>query len=307
MGYKIQKIAQELGRHPSTIYRELKRNQDERGYYYTNKAHCYAKSRRKNNGLRARRIPESLWVKVEYLLELQWSPEQIANKTGVSHESIYRYVYKDKIQRGELYLNLRQSKKRRQKRVNRNKKGCLIPYAVSIDKRPKIVDKRTRFGDFEVDTIIGANQQQALVTIVERKSGLTFIQKVPNKTAELVSKAIVELLLPIKSKVKTITSDNGSEFTHHQYVAERLKCKYYFAHPYSSWERGTNENTNGLIIQYFPKKMPFAMISHEDVLAVMARLNHRPRKRLGFETPNQVFYKLDWHLAFEPTVYFFDK
>lgn len=161
---------------------------------------------------------------------------------------------------------------------------------MSIELRPKIVESRTRLGDFEVDTIIGANQKKALVSIVERKSGLTFIKKVEHKTASAVQAAIIELLMPIKSRVKTITSDNGREFAHHETIANALDCYYYFAHPYSSWERGTNENTNGLIRQYFPKQMTFDSITDEEVEAVAHRLNQRPRKRLNFKTPYEVFY-----------------
>lgn len=290
IGFKIKKIANALGRHPSTIYRELNRNKDNRGYYYHRKAHSFAIERRKENHQRALRISESLWGYIEYRLEEQWSPEQISHFTGVSHEHIYQYIYKDKKKGGKLYLNLRHKAKKRQRRSNGYRRRALIPNAVSIELRPKIVESRTRLGDFEVDTIIGANQKKALVSIVERKSGLTFIKKVEHKTASAVQAAIIELLMPIKSRVKTITSDNGREFAHHETIANALDCYYYFAHPYSSWERGTNENTNGLIRQYFPKQMTFDSITDEEVEAVAHRLNQRPRKRLNFKTPYEVFY-----------------
>ncbi|OCG22637.1 hypothetical protein A9G11_06970 [Gilliamella sp. wkB108] len=174
-----------------------------------------------------------------------------------------------------------------------------------IDTRPNIVEKRGRIGDFEVDRIIGGNRKQALVTIVERKTGLALIKKVERKTAEEVKKAIIDLLTNIKHSVKTITSDNGLEFAEHKAIASALDCQYYFAHPYSSWERGSNENLNGLIRQYFPKRMVFDSISDEEIKAVENRLNHRSRKRLKYKTPYRAFYSLDSHLDVEFSFYFY--
>lgn len=300
MGFKKKVIAQTLGRHVSTIYRELKRNKDHRGYYFARKAHEFAVARREDNGKRAIRISETVWGYIEYKLEEQWSPEQISHFSGVSHEHIYQYVYKNKQQGGDLYLNLRQKRsRRRNKRLSRYQNRGRIINAVSIDKRPKIVDKRCRIGDFEIDTIIGGNRKQALVSIVERKTGFAFIKRVNRKTANAVKDAIIDLLKPIKHRIKTITSDNGSEFAEHQAIASSLDCRYYFAHPYSSWERGSNENLNGLIRQYFPKKMVFDSISDEEIKAVENRLNHRPRKRLKYKTPYEAFFKLDSHLDVE--------
>ena len=291
IGLKKKVIAKIPGRHVSTIYRELKRNKDQRGYYYPRKAHQFAVARREDNGKRAIGISETIWGYIEYKLEEQWSPEQISYFSGVSHEHIYQYVYKDKQQGGKLYHNLRQKRcQRRNKRLSRYQNRGQIMDAVSIEKRPKIVDKRGRTGDFEVDTIIGGNRKQALVSIVERKTGLALIKRVQRKTAEEVKDAIIELLTPIKYRVKTITSDNGLEFAEHKAIASALDCHYYFAHPYSSWERGSNENLNGLIRQYFPKKMVFDSISDEEIKAVENRLNHRPRKRLKYKTPYEAFY-----------------
>jgi transposase, IS30 family len=167
----------------------------------------------------------------------------------------------------------------------------MIPNRLSIEERPTIVGTRSRVGDWEADTVIGKNHRQAIVSIVERKSGFTLIHKVERKTALAVSQAMIGLLKPHQKKVHTITSDNGREFAGHEEIANRLKADFYFAHPYSSWERGTNENTNGLIRQYFPKSRDFTTITQQEIDTAMERLNNRPRKRLGYKTPNQVFFK----------------
>ncbi|HHH72322.1 MAG TPA: IS30 family transposase, partial [Sulfuricurvum sp.] len=160
----------------------------------------------------------------------------------------------------------------------------------SIDERPAIVDKRSRIGDFEIDTVIGKNHKQALVTIVDRYSKLTLIKKVTHKRAELVRSAAARLLAPIAHWVHTVTADNGKECAEHETLSEAVKADVYFAHPYASWERGTNENTNGLIRQYFPKGTRFEEITDEQIKAVQEKLNRRPRKTLGFKTPYEVFF-----------------
>ena len=158
--------------------------------------------------------------------------------------------------------------------------------------RPIIVDSRIRIGDWEADTIIGKGHRQAIVSLTERKSRLIFIKKVVRKTAEAVRDAVLDLLGPIAHAVHTITSDNGTEFAGHKTIAEKLKAAFYFAHPYHAWERGTNENANGLVRQYFPKGHDFKTITDGQINFVMDRLNNRPRKTLGFLTPMQVFYNL---------------
>ena len=186
--------------------------------------------------------------------------------------------------------NLR-CQKQRKKRYGMIDRRGMIPNRLSIDDRPAIVETRSRIGDWEADTIIGKNHRQAIVSIVERKTGFTLIRKVERKTAQAVSKAMTTLLKPYVSKVHTVTSDNGREFARHEEIAAALKADFYFAHPYSSWERGTNENTNGLIRQYFPKNRDFTTITQQEIDTAMERLNNRPRKRLGYQTPNQVFFK----------------
>ena len=177
------------------------------------------------------------------------------------------------------------------KRYGKMERRGQIPNRLFIEDRPAIVDERKRIGDWEADTIIGKNHRQAIVSIVERKTGLTLIKKVERKTSKAVSQAMIDLLKPYKNKVRTITSDNGKEFAGHEEIAKKLKADFYFAHPYASWERGTNENTNGLIRQYFPKNRDFTTITKKEINFAMERLNNRPRKRLGYRTPNQVFFK----------------
>jgi IS30 family transposase len=184
---------------------------------------------------------------------------------------------------------LRCQKIRRQ-RYGRYDRRSQLQGRRSIESRPKIVDAKRRRGDWEADTIIGRGHPQAIVSLVERKSKFVRLEKVTRNTAELVGQAIRKQLQPLI--VKTITSDNGREFAQHQSIARHLKADFYFAHPYASWERGLNENTNGLVRQYFPKKSDFSKITDRQLKQVVERLNHRPRKTLGYKTPNEVFFKL---------------
>jgi IS30 family transposase len=161
---------------------------------------------------------------------------------------------------------------------------------VSIDERPAIVDTRQRLGDWEVDTIIGKGHRHAIVSLTERKSRLALLSKVERKTARTVANAVIELLKPLPVRTHTLTADNGKEFADHERISRDLRADVYFAHPYSAWERATNENMNGLIRQYFPKKRNFATITQQEIEFVMERLNNRPRKCLGFKTPNEVFF-----------------
>ena len=160
-----------------------------------------------------------------------------------------------------------------------------------IDKRPKVVEQKKRIGDLEIDTVIGKDHQGVLVTVVDRKSKLSLIKSVPSKEASVVTHALIEMLLPLKPVIKTITSDNGKEFAYHKQVSQALDAHFYFAHPYHSWERGLNEHTNGLIRQYIPKKTDFTSITKEQIVTIQNRLNHRPRKVLGYKTPYEVFFK----------------
>jgi len=284
--------AELIGVDKSTISRELRRNGGLRGYR-PQQAHRFCLHRRSQKA--KPRIESATWRLVEHLIREEWSPEQISGwlqsecHYSISIEWIYQYILTDKQSGGTLYKHLR-CQKQRKKRYGIYSYRGQIPNQVSIDHRPAVVEYRSRYGDWELDTVIGKNHQQALVTLVERKSRLTLIIKVMRKTAANVSDAIIGLLSALKPWVHTLTADNGREFAQHSYIAKKLKAKFYFAHPYASWERGLNENTNGLIRQYFPKKHDFTAITDYQIDHVMDKLNNRPRKCLGFKTPNEVFF-----------------
>jgi len=290
-GHDQSDIAMILCRNKSPISRELKRNTGLRGYR-PKQAQRLTDDRRQNK-VQAR-ITDTVWFNVEQLLRQDWSPEQISlwlkaeKQMSISHEWIYQYVLQDKYGGGDLCRHLRCQKQRRKRYGSYNRRGQIIGR-VSIDDRPVIVEKHSRIGDWELVTIIGKKHQQAIVSLTERKPRFTLIQKVERKTAAFVSRAIIKLLTPFSDKVITLTSDYGKEFADHQAIAEKLNAKFYFAHPYASWERGLNENTNGLIRQYFPKGSDFTNITHKEIKQVMHKLNNRPRKCLGIKTPNQVF------------------
>lgn len=285
-GHKQSEIANVLDRSPSTISRELARNHGGRGYR-PKQAQCLAEARRAMN---ARTIDESTWRFAQARLREDWSPDQISNHAAISIETVYQRVYADKRAGGSLWKHLRCQKQRRKRYGKHDRRGT-IPNRLSIEHRPAIVEERSRIGDWEADTVIGKNHKQAIVSLVERKSGFTLIHKVERRTADAVSRAMTRLLKPYQCQVHTITSDNGKEFAGHEKVARALQADFYFAHPYASWERGTNENTNGLIRQYFPKGSDFSAITQQKISLVMKRLNNRPRKRLGYLTPAQVFFK----------------
>ena len=253
--HRQAEIASILGRHKATISRELRRNRGLRDYR-PKQAHRLALARRA--GKSRVRFTTLIWNQIEALIRKDWSPEQICGRLEaeqsirISHEYIYLYIYADKRAGGTLHQHLRCQKQRRKRYGSYDRRG-IIPNQVSIDERPSIVDAKGRFGDWEGDTVIGKQHRGALVTLVERKSLYTFIGGVCRNTASAVREAIVAGLAPYKDRVHTLTYDNGREFSEHERMAAELDAQVYFAHPYSSWERGANENTNGLIRQYFPK------------------------------------------------------
>lgn len=295
-GKSISKIAKKIGCDKSTISRELRRNKGKRGYR-PKQAHRTARERWKGAAKAVKMTPELIKV-VEDRLRQHWSPEQISGrlkrdgKAAVSHERIYQHVLENKRSGGELWRCLRWSHRRRRKRYGRADCRGEIPGRVSIEKRGRKANKRKRVGHLERDLVIGKNHRGALLTIVDRKSRLTLAARVQGKTAKEVHAATVKVLGPIRRALKTITNDNGKEFASHKKTAKELKVKIYFSHPYSSWERGTNENTNGLLRQYFPKKTTdFTKVAAREVSRAVSELNSRPRKRLGFRTPLEVFKK----------------
>jgi len=287
----LSEIATVIGVHKSSVSRELKRNQGNRGYR-PQQAHELALGRRSKS---VPRITATVWAVVVKLLKQDWSPEQISGRLKkeqgicISHEWIYQYILADKRSNGDLYKHLRCQKKRR-KRYGKYERRGKLPNCRSIEERPAIVNARKRLGDWEVDTILGQKHKQAMVTLTERKSRFTLLAKVKRRTAQAVRKQVYRMLLPVKNKVHTLTSDHGKEFADHEQIAQMLELKFYFAHPYAAWERGTNENTNGLLRQYFPKKSDFQSVSNQELEQAMTRLNFRPRKILRFKTPFEVFY-----------------
>jgi IS30 family transposase len=298
-GFNQTEIAMELNRHKSTISREIARNTGLRGYR-PKQAQRLTLERRQAKPLPW--ITDATWSNVRKLLRQDWSPEQISlwldteYGVSISHEWIYQYVLQDKKYGGTLYRHLRCQKQRRKRYGSYSRRGQLIDR-VSIDERPSVVDSRSRIGDWELDTIIGKNHKQAIVSLTERRSRFTLIQKVKRKTAQCVTEAIISLLAPFSDQVHTLTADNGKEFAGHKVIADTLSAQFYFAHPYASWERGLNENTNGLIRQYFPKKRDFKTITQKEINRVMDKLNNRPRKCLGIKTPNQVFLGINPSVA----------
>ena len=293
MGHSLSEIAEVLGVNKSSVSRELKRNSGKRGYR-PQQAQALALERRSKGH---HRITSRTWATVARLLRQEWSPEQISGRLkkeqglGISHEWIYQYVLQDQWAGGELYRHLRCQKQRRKRYGQYERRGQLL-NCTSIEERPALVNRRQRLGDWEVDTLIGKRHKQAMVTLTERKSRFTLLGKVTHRTAQEVENQIHKLLQPVSNQVYTLTSDRGKEFANHQHLAETLNLKFYFAHPYAAWERGTNENTNGLIRQYFPKKHDFQTISKNQIQQVMHKLNLRPRKTLRFKTPFEVFCHL---------------
>ena len=290
-GHDCSSIARLIKRHKSTISRELRRNSGQRGYRPAQAQQQALARRCTDNG---KRISEGTWAMVDIKLGQLWSPEQVCGylkvngMPSVSHERIYQHIYADQRAGGILHKSLRCQKQRRKRYGHRDRRGGIV-NAVSIEQRPGAVERRERYGDWEVDLVIGAGQQQALVTLNERKSRFALLGKVERKTAQAVSDTMIGLLTPFADCVHTVTSDNGKEFAQHARIAKDLDAQFFFAHPYCSWERGANENMNGLLRQFFPKKMAFADITDSDIALAMYSLNHRPRKCLGFKTPYEVF------------------
>ena len=286
-------IADELGVHKSTISRETRRNQGDKGYR-PKQAHQYAQDRQQNAQKHIKFTAELKKMVTDKIL-LDWSPEQISgyfkkNKTAdISHERIYQFLLADKKSGGTLYLHLRHAGKKYKKRYGSKDRRGQIKNRVSIDERPTIVDKKYRIGDWEGDTIIGKQQQKAMVTLVDRASKIVRIGRVATKHSEVVSDIIVGLLQPMERITHTLTFDNGKEFSNHEEIAKSLNADIYFAHPYSSWERGLNENTNGLIRQYIKKGSSFEGITEKKIAFIEDRLNNRPRKILGYWTPNETY------------------
>ncbi|MCW8128717.1 IS30 family transposase [Microbulbifer halophilus] len=292
-GHSQAEISELLERNPSTISRELRRNAGLRGYHPGQAQKLSAV--RRHEAYKARKMTDEVRGQIESLLRQELSPQQVVGylerHTGVSlhHETIYQLIYADKANGGDLYTHLRIASKPYRKRYGSYDRRGKIKNRVSIDERPAAVDQGRRVGDWEGDTVIGKGHNGALLTMVERKTLYTVIVRLAGKRADLLTDAAIAHMAHLKDKIKTITFDNGLEFAGHEMIAKELKTDIYFAHPYASWERGINENTNGLIRQYFPKGTDFNMVTDEQVRFVMDRLNSRPRSSRGGRSPNELF------------------
>lgn len=300
-GFNYSEIADSIGVHRSTVGREIKRNCDKRSMEYRHDLAQRKYATRQKNKPKHIRFTPLVKQDIEKLLKEDYSPEQVVGqlkklgKATVSHERIYQYVWEDKHKGGSLHKHLRNQGRRYRKRGNAKDNRGIIKNRVSIDKRPEIVEQRSRFGDLEVDLIIGKKHKQAILTICDRASGMLKMRKVKSKQSQEVGQAMIEELQDWLPYIKTITADNGKEFADHQRVAESLGIDYYFAHPYHSWERGANENLNGLIRQYFKKSSDFSSLTHKEIKTVEHKINLRPRKRFNFENPIFVMDKLLFH------------
>lgn len=287
-------IARTIDRNPSVVSREIKRNCDGRsGKYSADLAHRKCLSRHEQKP-KYRLLDDQMRQQIIDLLEEKYSPEQIVGtmkRKGlkcVSHEWIYRMIWKDKKRLGRLHTHLRGKGKPYRKRGSVGQRGRNLNRR-DISERPEIVELRSRIGDLEIDTIVGNNNTKAIVTINDRKTGILRMAKVGLKSSTLVTQKTIELLIPWKSIIHTITADNGTEFRGHETIAKELDIDFYFATPYHSWERGSNENLNRLIRQYIPKRTDFDTITPDFIKFVEGKLNDRPRKRFGYRSPNEMF------------------
>ncbi len=291
-GQTYTEIAQVIGVHKSTVSREMSRNPWNAGEWWALIADSRALYRRCKPHFR---IPRAEWVEVERLLREDWSPEQVSNRLKleqgirISPEWIYKHIFADHDRGGELYKHLRHLNKRKKRGRYAEIRGRMANIQ-SIDLRPPIVESRERLGDWEGDTLMGKRNGPVLITLTDRKSRFTLLGLAKSRLAPLVRDQICRLLFPYQDQRHSLTSDRGKEFSEHAEIARTLGISFYFAHPYAAWERGTNENTNGLLRQYFPKYSPFQGITEADVQQAMNKLNHRPRKALGFRTPFEVFF-----------------
>jgi len=297
-GKSKEEIAALLGFHRSTIYREICRNGGKQGEVYE----AYSAQRYYENRKILRNRETKFTYKMEhmarfFLIERHYSPEQIAGSCKradipmVSHERLYQWIWADKKKGGNLYTYLRRTERKYRKRGSKNENRGWIKGRVDISKRPKIVEKKERFGDLEIDTVIGKNKSGAILTINDRATGKLWTMKLPNKEAKYVTAAAIYLLEPYKGLLHTMTSDNGSEFAGHKEIAKELGINFYFAKPYHSWERGANENLNGLIRQYLPKWKEFKYLNGKRLQEITNLINLRPRKRYGYLNPFEMAEK----------------
>jgi len=294
-GLSAAAIARVLGRHRSTIVREIRRNRARSDASYRPQlADGYARGRR-SHARRNRRFSAADFRLVRRFLVQQWSPEQVAGylrRQGllrISHETIYRYVWSDKRAGGRLYTHLRGAQKQRRKRYRSYDSRGRLAGKRPITERPAAVETRKQLGHWEVDTVLGAGTRDCLLSIVERKTGYLVLGKLRARTTAEVNRRGTQLIRRQPHPVRTITADNGTEFHGYASIENKTQARFYFAAPHHAWERGTNENTNGLIRQYLPKRQSMNKLTQKDCNRIAATLNARPRKRLGYRTPEECY------------------
>ena len=297
-GIPIPRIAKELARAPSTLYRELKRNiRPTTGYYAAFIADSYSIARRRRSR-RGSQFPQECWILITQLLAQQWSPEQISeylkrkNLFSISFQTIYRWIRKDRRHGGTLFKYLRIMPKRRRKRYGSDDSRGVLRGKRLISERPAIINERLEPGHWEADTVMGKDKHQCVLTLVERMTGEARLAKLSNRTASQTITALSKIINSDPSRFKTITFDNGTEFHSYKILEDRFPLTCYFANPHHPWERGTNENFNGLLRQYIPKGRSLDYIGNRRLNFFCDRLNNRPRKRHGFRSPQEVFDEL---------------
>lgn len=293
--FSIRRMAHELRRAPSTISREIRRNRKPDGWYRAKTAGERTRGRRSRSRRNAR-FTEDDWVLIEHLICLDWSPEQVSGwcklhgLLSISHETIYLRIYADQRAGGSLWRHLRQATKKRRKRYRSRDSRGRLPGKRHISERPAAAEERQAVGHWEADTMKGCDQgRHTVLTMVERATGYLVMGKLERHTAAHATQRAVELISRHEGRFATITADNGSEFHSHAEVERATGVPWYFATPHHSWERGTNENTNGLIRQYLPKRASMAHVTQELCEEIAAKLNARPRKRLGYRTPEECY------------------
>jgi IS30 family transposase len=294
-GLGASQIADHLGCHRSTVGRELRRNSSASdGRYRASKAQEMTNGRR-SRSRRNQQFTTLDFERVTALLVERWSPQQIAGRLAlgptlsISHETIYRHIWRDKKAGGRLYTHLRCAQKRRRKRYGHYDSRGRLAGKRHISERPAAAESRHELGHWEIDTVMGTGSKDCILSIVERKSGLVLIGKLPNRTTESLNARAIAIINAHRGRFKTITADNGTEFHNYSEIERLTRTTFYFATPYHSWQRGTNENTNGLIRQYLPRGTSMAALTQRHCNAIAHQLNSRPRKRLCFKTPTECF------------------
>ena len=298
-GLSIRAIARILKRHHSTLYREFDRNRCHvtDGVYRPSKAHRRTRARR-SRSRRNRHYTTMDFLLIRKLLRQRWSPEQIVGyirrfrwmKRAISHETIYQYIWRDKANGGTLWKHLRQSLKQRRKRYNAYDSRGRLANKRNISERPNSVETRKYKGHWEIDTVHGRGSNHCIVTLLERKTGYLMIGKLPSKSTASLNKKVLSLMKRDPTGFKTIAADNGTKFHQYNGIEAQTNVKFYFANPYNSWERGSNENANGLIRQYLPKTDSMENLTQQQCDRIAEKINSRPRKRYDYKTPEEMYY-----------------